>query len=376
LHALSGEFPGQEVLQEYQTQAQEYHQSIAAYDGYSNYEYDWESWTGTSGGEFVYGYCPVMCYVGGNNDWTDVSKNFQVADCCKGTDDNGGETVSETDAPDSEEGKSEATSESGEAWFAEAEIRSEVSNASLLAMGISSDKGVGLRDEPKKYGSGISQHRPVPAPIIRMVDYSGFWRPDVYMNLSHKVVPRKADFTKPEFEKSGSSSGGDTTMMLRNLPNEYTRKMLMNALDKCGFRGTYDFIYLPIDKCTHWNVGYAFVNFLCPDVAERCKQQLSGHRFPSEDPRPEKVTQVCRAHVQGLEKNVEYYKRSAVMTSRHESHRPLIIPGGVLDESDSSSRPCDSPDAMPLADVPSALPESTKEPRAEEGSVEVSQETA
>lgn len=153
----------------------------------------------------------------------------------------------------------------------------------------------------------------------------------MYTQLSHTLVPRNSDFTKPEFDRSASSHQGDTTMMVRNLPNEYTRARFMASLDDLGFRGSYDFVYLPIDKATHWNVGYAFVNFLDADVAERCKRELTGHRFPSTDPRPEKITQVCRAHVQGLEKNVEYYKRSAVMTCRDESHRPLVLAAATKD---------------------------------------------
>ncbi|XVF02130.1 hypothetical protein REPUB_Repub04eG0149400 [Reevesia pubescens] len=37
-----------------------------------------------------------------------------------------------------------------------------------------------------------------------------------------------------------------TTLMLKNIPNKYTSKMLLAAIDE-RHRGTYDFIYLPID---------------------------------------------------------------------------------------------------------------------------------
>mmetsp|Transcript_32487 Transcript_32487/g.59301 ORF Transcript_32487/g.59301 Transcript_32487/m.59301 type:complete len:109 (-) Transcript_32487:133-459(-) len=99
----------------------------------------------------------------------------------------------------------------------------------------------------------------------------------------------------------------------------------MVELDKLGFHGEYDFIYVPIDKCTQWNVGYAFVNFKSSAIAARCKQMLTNYRFHSEDPRPDKVTKVCTAYIQGLEENVEYYRRKAVSTSIHHAHRPLII---------------------------------------------------
>lgn len=37
-----------------------------------------------------------------------------------------------------------------------------------------------------------------------------------------------------------------TTIMIKNIPNKYTQKMLLQAIDK-KFYGTYDFLYLPID---------------------------------------------------------------------------------------------------------------------------------
>jgi hypothetical protein len=37
-----------------------------------------------------------------------------------------------------------------------------------------------------------------------------------------------------------------TTMMIRNIPNKYTQKMLLSAINK-NFVGTYNFLYLPID---------------------------------------------------------------------------------------------------------------------------------
>jgi len=54
---------------------------------------------------------------------------------------------------------------------------------------------------------------------------------------------------------------GITTVMMRNLPNDLTRRMLLQELNRSGFLGSYDFIYVPINLETKLNRGYAFINF-------------------------------------------------------------------------------------------------------------------
>eukprot|EP00435_Cladocopium_sp_Y103_P020533 s363_g5.t1 len=62
-----------------------------------------------------------------------------------------------------------------------------------------------------------------------------------------------------KFRKTGCSSG-KTTVMMRNIPNNYTRKMFLELLNKHGLQSCYDFIYLPYDFQRDSNLGYAFVN--------------------------------------------------------------------------------------------------------------------
>ncbi|KAJ1443072.1 RNA-binding domain superfamily [Sesbania bispinosa] len=57
-----------------------------------------------------------------------------------------------------------------------------------------------------------------------------------------------ADKTQYELDIDRIKKGEDnrTTLMIKNIPNKYTSKMLLAAIDE-RHKGTYDFVYLPID---------------------------------------------------------------------------------------------------------------------------------
>jgi RNA recognition motif-containing protein len=52
-----------------------------------------------------------------------------------------------------------------------------------------------------------------------------------------------------------------TTLMIRNIPNKYTKEQMLATLNK-KFKDQFDFFYLPIDFFNDCNVGYAFINFV------------------------------------------------------------------------------------------------------------------
>merc|ERR1719231_2049328 len=62
---------------------------------------------------------------------------------------------------------------------------------------------------------------------------------------------------------------GKTTVMWKNIPNNYTRDDLLRLVDSEGFAGNYDFFYSPVDFTSNALVGYAFVNFVSTEAANR-----------------------------------------------------------------------------------------------------------
>jgi hypothetical protein len=127
-----------------------------------------------------------------------------------------------------------------------------------------------------------------------------------------------------------SSASSLTTIMMRNLPKGYTREQLKHVLDHEGFYGRYDFLYVPYDFRTSTILGFAFLNLISPDEAQRFRKEFGGFRrwgIPSG-----KVCNLSWANMdqQGLETNIQRYRNSSVMhKSVPESCKPMILAGGV-----------------------------------------------
>jgi len=126
----------------------------------------------------------------------------------------------------------------------------------------------------------------------------------------------------PEAEK--------TTVLLRNLPKDYTRTQLIELLEDEGFDGTFDFVYVPMDFSSEASLGYAFVNFTAPGDARRCWEMFDGL---AEWGRPgeNRACEVMWAEpCQGLAAHVERYRSSPVMhASVPDEWKPAIFQSGV-----------------------------------------------
>jgi len=104
----------------------------------------------------------------------------------------------------------------------------------------------------------------------------------------------------------------NTTVILRNLPNNYTRDMLVNLLDSQGFSQKYDFVYIPMDFSSQAGLGYAFVNLVSPRDALSFWEHFEGFRKWCVT--SEKVGAMnWSSPIQGFEAYVQRYRNSPVM---------------------------------------------------------------
>lgn len=119
------------------------------------------------------------------------------------------------------------------------------------------------------------------------------------------------------------SVGGDlrTTLMIKNIPNKYTQKMLLESLDAV-IPGGYNFFYLPIDFQNRCNVGYAFINmtdtcFIPPLYMKQHNKKWD--RFNSE-----KICEIAYARIQSLPKLIDHFKNSSLL-NEDEKVRPVVL---------------------------------------------------
>jgi len=120
-----------------------------------------------------------------------------------------------------------------------------------------------------------------------------------------------------------------TTLMLRNVPNDYSRSMLISLLDEEGYAGKYDFVYLPIDFASGAGMGYAFINMISYQDAESFRVHFTGFTswaFPSR-----KVAEVAWSNPnQGLAVHIERYRNSTVMhQSVPDDYKPALFANGM-----------------------------------------------
>mmetsp|Transcript_86095 Transcript_86095/g.135180 ORF Transcript_86095/g.135180 Transcript_86095/m.135180 type:complete len:309 (-) Transcript_86095:193-1119(-) len=130
-------------------------------------------------------------------------------------------------------------------------------------------------------------------------------------------------------DKPAPHKGPRTTVMLRNIPNNYSREMLLDIFRKHGFHKSIDLIYLPIDFQTEVGLGYAFINLISEEEVGKFQDRFQG--FTDWSVVSQKVCEVSWSEpLQGLQAHIDRYRNSPVM---HESvpdeYRPVLFKEGV-----------------------------------------------
>lgn len=178
-------------------------------------------------------------------------------------------------------------------------------------------------------GSAYSSSRSAIGGDARRANYSN---PPMCLStlpVSEPIAPVVASRSESiEFDICIDAILGDkdtrTTLMIRNIPNKYSQKILLRLID-LRFKDKYDFFYLPIDYKHRCNVGYAFINFTAAAYKEgiieffRLFNEKRWDKFNSE-----KVSKISYARLQGQDALLEHFKSSSVM-QQHKQLRPFFV---------------------------------------------------
>ncbi|KAH7276927.1 hypothetical protein KP509_39G026900 [Ceratopteris richardii] len=126
-----------------------------------------------------------------------------------------------------------------------------------------------------------------------------------------------------------------TTLMIQNIPNKYSQKMLLATLDQhCSEvnsslgadepEAAYDFMYLPIDFKNKCNLGYAFVNFTSPRATFGFYKSF--HKKAWEAFNSRKICEIAFARLQGRSALEDHFRNSRFACDTEEYLPVLFIP--------------------------------------------------
>lgn len=118
---------------------------------------------------------------------------------------------------------------------------------------------------------------------------------------------------------------GVVTVMVRQLPRQYTQRMLLQEVVRRGFEGLFDFLYLPYDFKKGINVGYGFVNFTEPEYALQFRDSLDGQFLDKYMRMKGKAVRVHPAQVQGYEANYRHFAHTKTGQKQDPAFSPLFF---------------------------------------------------
>ncbi|KAH0654588.1 hypothetical protein KY289_032266 [Solanum tuberosum] len=138
-----------------------------------------------------------------------------------------------------------------------------------------------------------------------------------------------------DLKKITSGEDARTTLMIKNIPNKYTSRMLLTAIDETH-KNTYDFLYLPIDFKNKCNVGYAFINMVSPSHIISFYEVFNGKKW--EKFNSEKVASLAYARIQGKVALVAHFQNSSLM-NEDKRCRPILFQSEGQERADQELLP-------------------------------------
>ena len=117
-----------------------------------------------------------------------------------------------------------------------------------------------------------------------------------------------------------------TSIMIKNIPNKFTKDILLNIIDQ-NFSGAYDIFILPTDMSKNKNFGYAFINFISSYYIPNFYYMFNGKKWSNTN--SEKVCQITYSKIQGKSNLILHYPSKSVFQNDVEqvsAEQKYVIP--------------------------------------------------
>lgn len=113
-----------------------------------------------------------------------------------------------------------------------------------------------------------------------------------------------------------------TSLMVRNIPIQYTQDMLLKEWPN---NGDYDFLYLPIHIKKRCNNSFCFINFVTPQAAHAFARKWQHNRLQFYSSR--KPLDISLAAIQGRLQNLLHFRCSKTMRLNNKNFQPVVFEG-------------------------------------------------
>eukprot|EP00405_Crypthecodinium_cohnii_P041429 CAMPEP_0206551910 /NCGR_PEP_ID=MMETSP0325_2-20121206/15786_1 /ASSEMBLY_ACC=CAM_ASM_000347 /TAXON_ID=2866 /ORGANISM="Crypthecodinium cohnii, Strain Seligo" /LENGTH=572 /DNA_ID=CAMNT_0054051723 /DNA_START=144 /DNA_END=1862 /DNA_ORIENTATION=+ len=165
--------------------------------------------------------------------------------------------------------------------------------------------------------------------------------------FSAEVAPTSRTIDGASSTTTGAGGSSRTTVMIRGLPADFTRAVLEDLFEQEGFRGCYNFMYVPIDIASGSSFFYAFVNLISPQEAARFFQHFTGFKnWPV--PCDKESAVEWSESMQGVGELADRYRNSPLMhESVPDSLKPAMYKDGLRIAFPEPTKPIRAPRVRP-----------------------------
>ena len=136
----------------------------------------------------------------------------------------------------------------------------------------------------------------------------------IYNNSNNKTIINYIEKDKEfdprvDINKVLSLEDRRSTIMIKNIPNKFTKEKLLGLIDK-NFEGAYDLFIMPKDGNKNRNFGYAFVNFISSYYLPYFYYMFNGKKWT--DTNSKKICEITYSKIQGRNELISHYPNKII----------------------------------------------------------------